>query len=160
MRSKLILAIIGAAFIAALAVAGISHYRGVATETKCVQQMGMLWDAARSHMLQVCLSVDAPISPADLRQFMGGPFSTNMHCPLGQSGYQTFTFREGPKCPNSAAHNEALGKMVANWPAYKTIVERQDRETPWFTTNQAAITNGRMILAALRSGDAERRPRI
>jgi len=128
MRGKLILAIVGLPSIAALTVAGINLHRRAAMETKCVQQMGMLWDMARSHMLEASLSVDTPISQADLWQFMGGPFSTNMHCPLGPSEYSPFTFRNGPKCACSEAHNEALGKMVARWPAYKMIVEREDRE--------------------------------
>jgi hypothetical protein len=128
MRGKLIFAVVGLAFIAILTVAGIHQHRRFAMETKCVQQMGMLWDAARSHTLEASLSVDTPISQADLWQFMGGPFSTNMHCPLGPCEYAPFTFRNGPKCVYSEAHNGALGKMVAGWPVYKKIVERDDRE--------------------------------
>jgi hypothetical protein len=128
MRGKLILAIVGLAFMVALIVAGMNHHRSVVMQKKCVQQMGMLWDMARSHMLEANLSVDTPIRQADLWQFMGGPFSTNMHCPLGAIEYAPFTFRDGPKCRYSDAHNDGLRKLVAEWPGYKIIVEREDGE--------------------------------
>jgi len=130
MRGKLILAIVGLAFIAALTMAGINHHKRVAMETKCVQQMAMLWEMARSHVVEAGLSVDTAISQADLWQYMGGQFSTNMRCPLGPSVYSPFTFRNGPQCPYSEAHNQALAKISAQpaYKMYKMIVEREDRE--------------------------------
>jgi hypothetical protein len=92
--------------------------------------MAMLWEMARSHMLEAGLSVDTAISQADLWPFMGGPFSTNMHCPLGPSVYSPFTFRNGPKCPYAEAHNQALGKIAAQpaYKMYKMIIDREDTE--------------------------------
>jgi hypothetical protein len=127
MLSKLILAIIGLGLIGALTVARTNQQGRFATQTTCLQQMEMLWDTERSHVLEARLSVDTPVSQADLSQIMGGSLLTNMHCPLGPSEYAPFAFRNGPQCPYSEAHTEALKKTVADWPLYKLIIENEDQ---------------------------------
>jgi hypothetical protein len=66
--------------------------------------MAQLWDAARSYALQNNLSPNQKINPADLKSYFRSQ-DLPMRCPLGTNAYESFTLRNGPRCPHSVEHN-------------------------------------------------------
>ena len=74
-------------------------------EAVCVSNMQQLWEAARSYHLERGLSEEQLISPRDLTNYLR---DAAMHCPLCTNQYAAFSYRQGPKCPNSDAHIQAL----------------------------------------------------
>lgn len=92
--------------IPALLAALVGCSRTPSPEAACVANMQHLWGAARSHQLEHKLSDEQPISPGDLTDYLRG---TIPQCPLGTNQYAPFSYRGGPRCPNSDAHTKALG---------------------------------------------------
>jgi hypothetical protein len=71
----------------------------------CVSSMQQLWEAARSYHLERGLSEEQLISPRDLTNYLR---DAALLCPLGTNQYAAFSYGQGPKCPNSDAHTQAL----------------------------------------------------
>jgi len=91
--------------LAAASLAGCSKPQ--APQEQCVRQMAMLWEACRSYHLEQSLPADSPVHPSKLSVYFR-PRDQAMRCPLGSAPYALFSYRDGPTCPNSAAHTAAL----------------------------------------------------
>ena len=91
---------------ASVLLALVACSRTLDPQAVCVANMQQLQEAARSHHLDRKLSDEQPISPGDLTNYLGG--GAVPLCPLGTNPYAAFSYREGPKCPNSDAHTQAL----------------------------------------------------
>jgi hypothetical protein len=92
-------------FIALLAPSG-GCSRKPSAQSVCVQNMQQLWEAARAQFRVRRGADDLLINPSELTNYLRGGVAPI--CPLGTNPYAPFSYREGPKCPNSDAHTQAL----------------------------------------------------
>ena len=77
-------------------------------ESKCVDNMFMMWHMNWYYCINSKKSFDEPLDPNVTK----GTTAKLRKCPLGTNDYQPFTVREGPRCPNSVEHTAA--KMMPN----------------------------------------------
>src|SRR5262249_7387782 len=78
-----------------------------APQEQCVRQMAILWEACRSYHLEQSIPAESPLNPSKLSVYFR-PQDQAMRCPLGAAPYPPFSYKDGPTCPNSAAHTAAL----------------------------------------------------
>ena len=133
-----ILVILVIALLAALVAARWVRRDDRSPQRVCVDNMGIIWAAATSALLQASLPADRPIDPESPRvtAFL---HSTTTRCPLSDRPYQPFLILEGPKCPNSSSHtaarypNERVKEALADpdkhpWYYMKESDQPKDRE--------------------------------
>ena len=90
-----------------MSVTVVACSRKMNAQGQCVQNMQMLWDACRSYHLSENLSPTQAIDPRMLEVYFR-PQDQDMRCPLGKKAYASFSFQDGPSCPNSGDHTKAF----------------------------------------------------